>query len=231
MHQELQTLRNIGITLKLDQICLSSSLSLYKDSRKHFNIETCLYGCLIITTKLCENLRKTRDLVNVVLYEINGKACMDMDIYLQKKGFMLKAESLILEFYQYNVTRFRMLNRYSLLLTLCAAISMPKYAVKVVWSLLNESFLCEKIDIDEMDKGLPCVVIVGRNLIGKYSEGVLEKWKISEEWYEEFGFEKKYVNKMVLIMLEYLGENLEGQDDRVSRDFEVGEGHEDIKIE
>lgn len=136
---------------------------------------------------------------------------------------MIKAESLILEFYQYNVTRFRMLNRYSLLLTLCSAICMPKYAVKVVWSVLNESFLCEKIDVEEMGRGLPCVVVVGRVLIGKYGGGVLERWQILDNWYEEFGFEEKDVKKMALVMLEHFGENPEGLEERV---FDV---KEDIK--
>ena len=61
-----------------EQTATSSLLLLYKKTRAFLNLEESIYGCVIVTTKLCESWRKTRDIVNAIIFELEGTPCMDL---------------------------------------------------------------------------------------------------------------------------------------------------------
>ena len=85
-------------------------LLLYKKSRTSLQVEESMYGSVIVITKLCENQRKTRDIVNAIMFETEATPCMDIKKvlnkqYFDKKDLLIRSEISVLSLLAFDMKK------------------------------------------------------------------------------------------------------------------------------
>ena len=142
---------------------------LYKKSRTSLQVEESMYGSVIVITKLCENQRKTRDIVNAIMFETEATPCMDIKKvlnkqYFDKKDLLIRSEISVLSLLAFDMKKINTIDYYSLLLSICYLLKMNNKQVQLAWNILNESFLCENFDADDYpDVVASCVCLALKN--------------------------------------------------------------------
>lgn len=138
---------------------------------------------------------------------------------------LIRAEIDVLSILCFNLVRFKTDSHYSLMLSMCFVLNVPDSALKMIFSIFNESFLCEELEPEEYTDVVASVICVSSNFFNKVcasrkqseegesceegeefsrkSEG--EKFTLEENWFLKYHFNADNVEKGIRAILKKLG--------------------------
>jgi hypothetical protein len=138
---------------------------------------------------------------------------------LDKKDLLIQSEIRILSFFNFELSKYKCSQYYSLMLSLCCILGFTNNAVQLAWTLINQIFLSEDVGIEDFPDIVASPVDVTVSLIKKYGESfstgqetneTFEKiLSIENKWFIEHKFNNSIVTKGNSILLKALNEDLQ----------------------
>lgn len=174
-----------------DQTAVSSLILIYKNAKLLIADDEAVYGCVIVTMKLCENYRTTRDIINAISFELEGRPCLDLETYLDKKAFLINAEIAVLKLFEFNLNRYKTDKHYSLLLTIAHLIEMPKALLRLSFVFLTETFLYVNLEPGQYSNMVASAICMAITYLK--NNKINCEWSIEDNWYLSFNFERDTV--------------------------------------